>query len=74
MKVGDMVRFKSPANAQDLQNMRGRIAPPWRLGVLIEYSSWEKIATILHAGKLIRCRAEHVQKAGKKDGLTNEGQ
>jgi len=68
VKVGDMVRFKSPVNAQDLEYMRGRRPdPPWRLGVLIEYISWEKIATILHEGKLIRCRAEHVQKAGKKD-------
>ena len=73
MRVGDMVRFKSPVNAQDLQYMRGRRPdPPWRLGVLIECNSWEKIATILHEGKLIRCRTEHVQKAGKKDGLTNE--
>ena len=72
MKVGDIVRFKSPVNSQDLEYMRGRRKPPYRLGVLIEYRAWEKIATILFEGKLIRCHAEHVQKAGKKDGLISE--
>ena len=67
MQVGDLVRFKSPVNARDLQNMRGRRPnPPWRLGILIEYSSRKKITTILHEGKLVKCRAEHVQKPTKR--------
>ncbi len=41
----------------------------WKLGLLVEYKTWEKIATILYEGKTIRVRAEDVQKAGKKDGL-----
>ena len=74
MKAGDIVRFKSPAVARatfrsvaDLQTW------VWRLGLLVEYHPWEKIATILYEGKTLRCRAEHVQKAGKRDGLTDEG-
>ncbi len=63
MRTGDIVRFKSPTI--DVVN-----SPlPWRLGLLVEYHTWEKIATILYRGEIIRCRAENVQKAGKKDGL-----
>jgi hypothetical protein len=36
-------------------------------GVLIEYKSWEKIATILYEGEVLRMRAEHVTKAGRRD-------
>ena len=61
MKSGDMVRFKS--SKIDLVND----VLPWRLGLLVQYKPWEKIATILYSGELIRCRADNVQKAGKKD-------
>ena len=64
MKQGDMVRFKSAA--VDVVNN----PLPWRLGLLVEYHPWEKIATVLYEGRLLRCRAADVQKAGKKDGLT----
>ena len=66
MKAGDIVRFKS--SVIDLVNH----PLPWRVGLLVEYHTWEKIATVLYEGKMLRCRAEHVQKAGKKDGLINE--
>ena len=66
MKAGDIVRFKS--SVIDLVNH----PLPWRVGLLVEYQKWEKIATVLYEGKMLRCRAEHVQKAGKKDGLINE--
>ena len=39
------------------------------LGLLIEYHTWEKVATILCQGKLMRVAADHIEKAGKKDGL-----
>ena len=57
MKAGDMVRFR-------------QAHPPlqrWRLGLLVEYEAWQKIATVLHEGEIYRLRAENVQKAGKKD-------
>ena len=37
------------------------------IGLLIEYHSWEKIATILYRGEVLRVRGENVEKAGKKD-------
>jgi len=38
-----------------------------KLGLLIEYNTWEKVARILYQGEIISLRAEHVEKAGKKD-------
>ena len=65
MKKGDIVRFRTytlrPVTKQDC----GIWA--WNLGLLIEYKKWEKVATILADGKIIRVRAEDVQKSGKKD-------
>ena len=66
MKDGDIVRFRS--STVDLANF----PLPWRLGLLVEYHSWEKIATILYDGTVLRVRAENVEKAGRKDGLLNE--
>ncbi len=66
MKAGDIVRFKSAAI--DLVNSPLR----WRHGLLIEYNTWEKIATILWRGQLLRCSAEQVEKAGKKDARYDE--
>ena len=40
---------------------------PWTLGLLIEYEPWEKIATVLFDGRLIRVRSADIQKAGRKD-------
>ena len=66
MQDGDLVRFKSYA--------AGRLDDPpyssdgdWRIGLLVEYKSWEKVATILYRGEEFRVRADSVQKAGKKD-------
>tara|TARA_Y100001973_G_C5190530_1_gene330672 strand:- start:1055 stop:1207 length:153 start_codon:yes stop_codon:yes gene_type:complete len=38
-----------------------------KLGLLVEYHPWEKIASVLCEGKIIRIRAENVEKAGRKD-------
>lgn len=67
MKAGDMVRFRKPV--YPVQNKDDCGIWDWSLGLLLKYESWEKIATILHDGKVKRIRAEHVEKAGKKDGL-----
>jgi len=63
MKAGDMVRFRTRS-----KSFFSRYET-WVTGLLIEYHAWEKIATILHEGKLLRVKASDVQKAGKKDGL-----
>ena len=65
MKPGDIVRFIPITSV-----IRPTEESPYKLALLIEYKSWEKIATILHNGEVIRCRASHVTKAGKKDFLT----
>tara|TARA_B100000131_G_C17832941_1_gene498543 strand:+ start:479 stop:691 length:213 start_codon:yes stop_codon:yes gene_type:complete len=61
MKKGDFVRFR------DVLNHRTEELSEWKYGLLIEYKTWEKIATVLHKGEVRRLRAEHVTKAGKKD-------
>tara|TARA_B100000700_G_scaffold324626_1_gene431271 strand:+ start:2443 stop:2652 length:210 start_codon:yes stop_codon:yes gene_type:complete len=61
MKAGDLVRFKVKP-----KSFFSRYEA-WNIGLLVEYHTWEKIATILHEGEVLRIRAENVQKAGKKD-------
>jgi hypothetical protein len=55
MKKGDLVRFVYPGRC-DL-----------KIGLLIEYHTWEKIVTVLHKDVLLRIQANDVEKAGKKD-------
>jgi len=69
VKKGDLVRFK-------IYQARPRTSADcgiWRteLGILIEYKTWEKVATILSEGKIYRIHASDVEKAGKKDELRN---
>ena len=59
MKEGDLVRFR---NSYD-QHSSGE----WLIGLLVKYETWEKVGTVLYNGKLLRLRAEDIQKAGKKD-------
>ena len=40
---------------------------PWLVGLLIEYHSWEKMATIMYKGEIIRVQARLAEKAGAKD-------
>ena len=63
MKNGDLVRFWFG---------RGHAPPEKVIGLLIEYNTWEKVATVLHEGKIYRIRAENVQKAGKKDAIRKD--
>ena len=60
MKSGDLVRFKSVTWPYNLDGQ-------WRIGLLVKYEKWEKVGTVLYMGKLLRLRAEQIQKAGKKD-------
>ena len=65
MKAGDMVRFRSPhwlggAGLQESETI-------WLIGLLVEYHVWEKMATIMYGGEIIRVQARIVEKAGKKD-------
>lgn len=65
MKTGDIVRFRRPpAGAYDAPRHGGNSM--WLLGLLVEYHSWEKIATILHKDELIRVPARDVEKYGRR--------
>tara|TARA_Y100001973_G_C5149656_1_gene307378 strand:- start:450 stop:659 length:210 start_codon:yes stop_codon:yes gene_type:complete len=66
MKTGDLVRFKN-IGAGKTDNPPYSQDGKWRIGLLIEYHTWEKIGTILYRGKIFRVRADGIQKAGKKD-------
>jgi hypothetical protein len=39
----------------------------WHIGLLVEYRTWEKVATILYEGELHRIHASEVEKAGRRD-------
>tara|TARA_B100000131_G_C17562404_1_gene387364 strand:- start:178 stop:387 length:210 start_codon:yes stop_codon:yes gene_type:complete len=67
MKQGDLVRFKKPGLEFTSTNRAKRLHNTWRIGLLIEYNTWEKIARILYHGKIISVAARGVEKAGKKD-------
>ncbi len=64
MKAGDMVRFRAP------HWLGGAGLPeeerPWLIGLLIEYHKWEKIATVMYKGELIRIAARNCQKASQE--------
>ena len=68
-----MVRFRMPWKPDWNLANRTSIHPipsyceEWRLGLLVEYYNWEKIATIMYEGNLYRIPASNVQKSGKKD-------
>ena len=64
MKTGDLVRFKVVRPGLFGGKESDYI---WMIGLLIKYETWEKVGTILYEGKLLRIRAENIQKAGKKD-------
>jgi hypothetical protein len=51
LKSGDIVRFIHPF-AFDVG---------WTTGFLLEYHTWEKIATILYNGEVLRIAARDVQ-------------
>ena len=65
MKTGDMVRFALWGEFDHLKDWNK--APKNHVGILVEYDSLMKSATILYKGKLHNVRAQLVQKAGKKD-------
>ena len=65
MKSGDLVRFRK--SEWQIKKPTDCGIWTWKIGLLVEYKVWEKIATILYDGKIHRVHAAEVQKAGKKD-------
>ena len=65
MKTGDMVRFAMWGEFNHLEDWNK--AEKNKVGILVEYNSLMKQATVLYEGELYKVRAQLVQKAGKKD-------
>tara|TARA_R100000152_G_C6634997_1_gene81399 strand:+ start:66 stop:245 length:180 start_codon:yes stop_codon:yes gene_type:complete len=51
MKAGDLVRFKYTWSDHE----------GWKVGLLKQYHTWEKIATVIYEGKEIRVMASLTQ-------------
>lgn len=66
MKSGDLVRFKS-IGAGKHDDPPYSLDGQWRLGILVKYEIWEKVATVLYMRKLHSVLAENIQKVGNKD-------
>ena len=62
MRAGDIVRFYT--HNTRMTTIEG-CEPDWKLGLLVEYHTWEKIARILYEGKIISVRAEKTQLASR---------
>ena len=60
MRAGDFVRFTTLSNINNIE------LPVWQHGILIEYHTWEKVATILYEGNQIRVAARNVQLASRQ--------
>ena len=58
MRAGDLVRFK----------YSGGDAEGWKVGLLKEYHTWEKIATIIYEGREVRdvARLTQLHKLAKR--------
>ena len=60
MRAGDLVRFR-----EILEHGAGLHRPTiyskWKVGLLKQYHTWEKIATIIYEGKEVRVMAGLVQ-------------
>ena len=65
MKPGDLVRFKM----ERYERLKPEHCGIWdmKIGILLEYHSWEKVASVFCDGKVYRVHGSEVQKAGKKD-------
>ena len=63
MKAGDLVRV----TIKDISCHNRPHKIVYKLGLLIEYHTWEKIATVLIDGERKRFRAENVTRAGRRD-------
>lgn len=67
MKKGDLVRF--PLSKIPIKRLTDCGIWELKVGLLIEYHTWEKMATILCDGKIHRVHGSEVEKAGKRDGF-----
>ncbi len=60
MRAGDLVRFREILE-HGVGLHRPTVYSEWRVGLLKQYNTWEKIATIIYEGREIRVRASLTQ-------------
>lgn len=65
MKLGDIVRFAKWEDIWDINDWS--TTPKNQIGLLVEYDSLNKLATVLCEGEFFCVRGQLVEKAGKKD-------
>jgi len=70
MKPGDMVRFAKWDDIIDINDWS--TTPKKNIGLLIEYSSLMKLATVLHKNQILKIRGQLIEKAGKRDSIKSE--
>jgi hypothetical protein len=56
MKAGDLVRFR-----ECVWHVEPKRYTEWKVGLLLKYIPWMKIATILYEGEEYTVRAENTQ-------------
>ena len=67
MKPGDLVRFREiTSHAPDVEYT------DWKIGLLLQYYTWEKIATILYDQGELRIAARDVQMLRRLRRDTND--
>ena len=67
VKAGDLVRFRAPHFVRMVDSVTGTEGQDKNaLGLLIEYNTWEKVATVMYKGNLLRIAARDVEKFGKR--------
>ena len=59
MKQGDLIWFAFSVNTRDNEVL------DWGLGILLEYSTTQKVGTVLYNGTIHRVRGEYLKIAGK---------
>ena len=52
MRAGDLVRFR-----QCTFHGTPKVYSEWKIGLLLEYHTWEKVAKISYNGQVVRVRA-----------------
>ena len=68
MRAGDLVRFREILD-HGAGLHRPTVYSKWRVGLLKEYHTWEKIATIIYQGKEVRVMAglTQIHKRAKRE-------
>ena len=65
MKAGDLVRFHMWKDLKDIDDWN--TTPKERVGVLVHHDKLMGTVEILFEGKIVKERAQFVEKAGRKD-------